>query len=51
MWSWLWGVAGNLAASVIVAPVAWFWKIRPHFRRVHAHITAQQPREVTRDGG
>jgi hypothetical protein len=35
---WLYAnVLGNLVASAVAFAAAWFWKIRPHFRRQHAH--------------
>lgn len=35
---WLWNnTAGNVLASAMVAAAAWFWKIRPHFRRQAEH--------------
>ena len=35
---WLYqNVFGNLVASLLWAVPAWFWKIRPHFRRQRQH--------------
>ncbi len=34
------GVLGNEVASVIAGGVAWFWKIRPHLRQLHAKLNA-----------
>lgn len=32
--AWLYAnVFGNLVASAVTVTAAWFWKIRPHFRR------------------
>lgn len=31
------GIWSNLIASVIVAVIAWFWKIKPHFQKIHKH--------------
>lgn len=46
MWQHLWpggtwwsgwdAIWPNIAASLIIAPPVWFWKIRPHFRRQRA---------------
>lgn len=47
MWSHLWpggsfwsgfdAIWPNIAASLIIGPVLWFWKIRPHFKRQAEH--------------
>lgn len=32
-WSGFDAIWPNIAASLIIAPIVWFWKIRPHFKR------------------
>ena len=29
-------IAPNIVASILCGGVLWFWKIRPHIRRLHA---------------
>lgn len=47
IWSYVWpggtftsgfqAIWPNIAASIIVGTILWFWKIRPHFRRQAQH--------------
>lgn len=42
IYHWLWQdvwvpVWPNWVAGIVVAIIAWFWKIEPHFKKIHEH--------------